>query len=153
MGTYNRYDDVKTEKGGIYYFLKSLRHYNKTCKIFIVCEVRYQFQALKDICAEYDCILYDDFNVAYEMMYYRFVIYQKILRENSDVGKILLCDTNDLIFQADPFEIEFKDLYCALEQNRYDDLNSSSMFNLNIMRDCEKKMKMNLDLIKEEYVI
>lgn len=154
IGVYNGYDSVKTDKGGIYYFLKSLRHYNKTCKIFIVCEKKHQFQELKDICAEYNCILYDDFVTEYEMMFYRFVIYDKIIKEQ-ETDKILLCDLNDVIFQADPFEIIYdEEIYCAAEQNLYgDENNTSSEFNLCLLNHCKTKMKIDLELLKNEYVV
>ena len=155
MGVYNGYTGVKTKKGGIYYFLKSLRHYNKTCKIFIVCEKKHQFEELKDICSEYNCVLYDDFVIAYEMMFFRFVIYEKIIKEQASIKKILLSDLNDVIFQADPFEIEFKEeLYCATEQNLYgDEMNTSSVFNLSLLNDCRTKIKIDTEILKNEYVI
>ena len=156
IGVYNGYNSVKTSKGGIYYFLKSLRHYNKTCKIFIICEEKRRFKELNDICAEYNCILYSDFFMAYEMMFYRFIIYDKIIRESSEtIDKILLCDLNDVIFQADPFEIQFtEEIYCATEQNLYgDESNTSSAFNIKLMLDCFLKNPIELDFIKDKYVI
>ena len=38
LGVYDGYNSLKTSKGGIYYFLKSLRKYNSDCKVVIICE-------------------------------------------------------------------------------------------------------------------
>jgi hypothetical protein len=63
-----------------------------------------------------------NFTTKYNMMYYRFEIYNNYLKEsNVTYDKILLADINDVIFQ--------EDLYCALEQSIITDDNNSSNMN------------------------
>jgi hypothetical protein len=109
-----------TEKGGIYYFAKSLRKYNTTCKIVILCEKENLFKELENFCNDYEIYLYSDFTLHYEMMYCRFEIYYQILKQHflCDINKVFFSDVDDVIFQGDPFSIEFsEDIYCAMEQN------------------------------------
>jgi hypothetical protein len=157
IGVYDGYKELKTSKGGLHYFLKSLRQYNKTCKIFIVCQQQNRFAELEDICFQYDCVLYSDFATKYEMMYYRFEIYQKIINEQnpSSIHKILLSDLNDVIFQADPFEIDFQEeLYCACECSMLgDETNCSSTLNMDWIRDCANAVSINMETIKDKYVV
>jgi hypothetical protein len=120
FGAYNGYIDIKTEKGGIYYFVKSIRQYNHHCKIIILCEKENIFIELKEFCDKYDVFLYNDFNRKYHMMFYRFEIYYEILGKlkGFKINRILISDIDDVIFQSDPFSIAFsQDMYCAAEQN------------------------------------
>jgi len=57
FGVYNGYNNIKTEKGGIYYFIKSLRKYNKECKVVILCEKENIFYELKKLCDENNVFL------------------------------------------------------------------------------------------------
>jgi hypothetical protein len=139
FGVYNGYNSLKTWKGGIYYFMKSLRKYNRDCKVVIVCEKSYLFQDLITFSKHMNFEIYTDFNMKYKMMYYRFEIYKKYLDEKkTSFDKILLSDINDVIFQEDPFKIQFtEDLYCALEGNNYSDKNnSSSNLNMEWIQEC-----------------
>ena len=143
FGVYNGYNSLKTPKGGLYYFLTSLRKYNNTCRVVIICETTHIFQELKDFCDAMNCELYTDFNLQNrQMMFYRFAIYQKYLNESKlSFHKILLSDLNDVIFQDDPFIISFsekQELYIAPEQNILSDRqNSSSNLNSFWIRQCD----------------
>jgi hypothetical protein len=77
-----------------------------------------------------DATIYTDFVKKYDLMYYRFILYKEIL-EKMEIKpeKILFSDLYDVIFQDDPFSIDFQtDLYCATEQNILSDLNNPSSF-------------------------
>ena len=142
FGVYNGYTSLQTANGGIYYFMKSLRKYNKDCKVVIICEKQKIFNDLITFSKEMDFEIYSDFVLRYEMMYYRFEIYRNYLLklqahqhetiEHTLINKVLMSDINDVIFQDDPFSINFsEDMYCALEQNVLsDNTNSSSTLNM-----------------------
>jgi hypothetical protein len=133
FGVYNGYDSIKTEKGGLYYFAKSLRKYNQDCKVIIICEKENVFKELEDFCNEHSFYIYSDFPLKYHMMFYRFEIYYDILSKwfIHDINKIMFSDIDDVIFQGDPFSIEFDEqIYCAAEKNIITDRNNWSS-NLN----------------------
>ena len=140
LGVYNGYNKLKTEKGGIYYFVKSLRNYNKTCRIIILSEQQHIFNDLTEFCNENTVELYSNFIVKYNLTYYRFEIYNKILttiQQNNPIHRILLSDINDVIFQEDPFQIKFsEDLYCATEKNILSDPCYSSIMNKHWIQEC-----------------
>ena len=52
FGLYNGYNSLKTEKGGIFYFMKSLRKYDNNCKVVILCEKRFLFDELTSFSKE-----------------------------------------------------------------------------------------------------
>lgn len=79
FGVYNGYNSLQTSNGGIYYFMKSLRQYNKTCKVVIICEKHKLFKDLIDFSREMNFEIYSDFTLKYQMMYYRFEIYRNYL--------------------------------------------------------------------------
>ena len=156
LGVYNGYKSLKTPKGGIYYFLKSLRKHNPTCKVVIVCEKQNLFDELIEFSKEMDFEIYSDFETKYWMMYYRFEIYNKYLTEsNEKYKKVLLSDMNDVIFQEDPFSIDFsEDLYCALEGSIISDMdNHSSMLNRRMIGECSHLPENNNDIYNNAYVI
>jgi hypothetical protein len=133
FGVYNGYNSIKTEKGGLYYFGKSLRKYNQGCKVIILCEKENIFKELEDLCNEFNFYIYSDFTTKYYMMFYRFEIYYNILSKwfIHDINKIMFSDMDDVIFQGDPFSIEFdEEIYCAAEQNIITD-NDNMSSNLN----------------------
>jgi hypothetical protein len=133
FGVYNGYKDIKTEKGGLYYFAKSLRKYNQDCKVILICEKEKVFKELEDLCKECDFYIYTDFTLKYNMMFYRFEIYYDILSKwfIHETNKIMFSDLDDVIFQGDPFSIEFDEqIYCAAEKNIISDNNNRSS-NLN----------------------
>jgi hypothetical protein len=120
FGVYNGYDSVKTEKGGLYYFAKSLRKHNQECKVIIICEKEKVFAELEEFCNEHNFYIYTDFNLKYDMMFYRFEIYYDIISKwfIHDINKIMFSDLDDVIFQGDPFSIDFDEqIYCAAEKN------------------------------------
>ena len=140
FGVYNGYTTLKTEKGGLYYFIKSLREYNQNSKVVIVCEKKNVFDDLVHFSKEMNFEIYSEFDLEFSMMSYRFLIYKKYLYESKEkFDKILLADTNDVIFQEDPFCIEFVDeLYCALEDSILTDTsNWSSNLNMSWIHECD----------------
>lgn len=46
---------------------------------------------------------------------YRYILYQTYLSDNKDYSNIMLTDVRDVIFQNDPFDFEFSNLCCFLE--------------------------------------
>jgi len=167
FGVYNGYSDLKTEKGGLYYFIKSLRKVNKTCKVVVICESDKIFPGLREFANEMDFEIYSDFETKYFMIYYRFEIYLKYLKEyeerqeyeekhkSNKINKILLADMNDVIFQKDPFSINFQtDLYCALECNNLSDSQSnySSYLNMAWINGCSHIPNFNFDNFTNQYV-
>jgi hypothetical protein len=140
FGVYNGYKSLKTEKGGLYYFAKSLRKYNTDCKVIVICQKEHIFQELLDFCNEYNIFLYIDFTLKYGLMYYRFEIYHDILLKykEENINKILFTDMDDVIFQGDPFSIEFTEqIYCAAEKNIITDYeNWSSKVNISWINQC-----------------
>jgi hypothetical protein len=137
FGLYNGYNSLKTEKGGIFYFMKSLRKFDNNCKVVILCEKRFLFDELISFSKEMNFELFSDFGIfgnnddIFLMMYYRFFIYKKYLNESKKIfEKVLLTDISDVIFQESPFNINFSgNLYCALEINKFSDDSYSSYLN------------------------
>jgi len=138
FGLFTGFTSLKTSKGGLYYFMKSLRKYNKTCKVIIVVEKQYVFDDLQSFAKEMDFEIYTDFVILYHIVYYRFEIYNKYLLESNTIyNKILLSDVDDVIFQGDPFEIEFnEDLYLACESNILSSDNWASCMNIGWISEC-----------------
>jgi len=138
FGVYNGYDSLKTNKGGLYYFMKSLRKYNKDCKVVVICEKKNIFKDLVMFSIEKNFEIYCDFELKYNMMFNRFGIYKKYLDEkrikkNKQYNKIFLTDMNDVIFQDDPFSIDFtEEIYCALEDDILIDTKKLEYQNTNI---------------------
>lgn len=140
LGFYCGYNSIVTEKGGIKVFLESLRKVNKECIIVVLCKKTNLFNDLNEICKKNNSIIffYDSFGIKInDCITDRNEIYLKILniiekKYNDSIDKVLLCDMNDVIFQNNPFSINFdENFYCALEQNMLDDLsNESSKLNL-----------------------
>ena len=152
FGVYNGYNSLKTYNGGIYYFLKSLRKYNSDCKVVIICEKNNIFEDLITFSNEMNFEIYSNFTTKYNMMYYRFELYNDYLKKNKTFNKVLLSDINDVIFQEDPFSIE--ELYCALEQSILsDNNNSSSCINMKWIDECKHLSKNNYDNYKYKYIV
>jgi hypothetical protein len=156
FGTYNGYNSLKTSNGGIYYFLKSLRKYNSDCKVVIVCEKNLIFEDLIHFSNEMNFEIYSDFTTKYNMMFYRFEIYNNYLKEKNLIfDKVLLSDINDVIFQEDPFSINFtEELYCALEQSELCDIyNGASHLNRCWIDECRHLPDINYDNYINKYVV
>lgn len=151
LGIYNGYSSIITSKGGIYFFLKSLRKHNKECKVIIFCETKHLTKDLELLCRQTNVELYTDFdlenvpifescvqNIKYDTFVvlnqrYRYVLFNKMIKGlNIPINKILLSDTSDVIFQDDPFDIDTgNQLYCAAEKNILsDEKNNSSLINM-----------------------
>jgi hypothetical protein len=154
FGVYNGYNSLKTSNGGIYYFLKSLRKYNSYCKVVIICEQNHIFEDLITFSNEMNFEIYSNFTTKYDMMYYRFEIYNDYLKNNT-FNKVLLSDINDVIFQEDPFSINFtEELYCALEQSILtDNTNGSSCLNMWWISECNHLSENNYHNYKDKYVV
>lgn len=143
IGCYDGFNSIKTNKGGLYVFLKSLRNYNKECKIIIICNKNKIYHELIKCCQYFNVELFKfdlndyDFSNSHRLpnpvQHGRYIIFSKILKNYHNINKVLLSDANDVIFQGDPFSIYFHTkFYCALEQNLLtDDKNSSSLVNKN----------------------
>jgi hypothetical protein len=118
FGVYDGYSSLKTPNGGLYYFMKSLRKYNKECKVVVICQSYNVNDELRNFAGEMNFEIYTEFYLEFQMIFYRFLIYKKYLDDcGQKYDKLLLSDMNDVIFQGDPFEIHFEEeMYCALEQ-------------------------------------
>ena len=107
IGFYNyKYPKLDTEKGGIRYFVESLRYFNKTCTIIV----------LMNTCPNEIKNFFNKNNVVYllgfrgrwrppPIMYRRFGIYYDIILKYKNFNKILMTDMVDVIFQGNPFDI------------------------------------------------
>jgi len=114
---------IKSYKGGIYAFLKSLRIHNQTCEVVIVCNKKNESKALMNCLKEYNAYThnYDPDSIEYNCvpksrefkLYCRFKFISDFL-ENKNYDNILLCDMNDIVFQDDPFTIKYDTEYIAL---------------------------------------
>lgn len=138
IGCYNYTNPtLLTENGGIKIFIESLRKYNKTCAIIV----------LMNTCPPDIEDFFNKNNVTYligikeKLMYTRFIKYYQIINMYKSFNKILLSDLNDVIFQANPFDINIDNnkLYCAQEISSYDNLsNSSSRLNFDWIKYAHK---------------
>lgn len=162
LGFYCGYDSIVTEKGGIKVFLESLRKVNNECLIIVLCKKTNLFKDLNEICKKTNSIIffYDLFGINIkDCITDRNEIYLKILniiekKYNDSIDKVLLSDMNDVIFQTDPFSINFdENFYCALEQNMLDLSNDSSILNLTwISQFYKTNINKVADLFKGNYV-
>jgi len=168
LGCYDGYNSVKTNTGGLFIFLKSLRKYNDKCKVIIICNKNKIYDELTKCCAFFNAELYkfdlSDYiikNTYYktypEIIQIRYIIFKNILKNLSNINKVLLSDMNDVFFQGDPFSINFQsNFYCALENNLISDLNnSSSKCNRDWLYPYYKDLSYDkfLNLFKNKYVI
>lgn len=159
LGVYNGYQSLKTAKGGLYYFAESLRKYNKKCKIVILCEQQHIFTELREFCEKHEIEIFSNFKIQYKLMYYRFYVYKDYLdkcleQDNILYNKILLSDIDDVVFQADPFSINFdKDIYCGLEQSKYYVNESSAILNMDWIKNCIHVDKLDITKLRNRYVV
>lgn len=164
LGFYCGYNSIITEKGGLKIFLESLRKVNNECLVIILCKKINHFKQLDEICKKTSTIIffYDILGIKInDCITDRNEIYLKVLdiiekKYNKIINKVLLCDMNDVIFQKDPFSINFdENFYCALEQNLLNDLsNDSSQLNLTWIAPFYNKNLNEIAVIfKEKYVV
>jgi hypothetical protein len=154
IGVYDGYNSLKTKKGGLFYFMKSLRKYNQKCKVVVLTQANNIFPELKNFSDEMNFEIFSDFVFPYEMMYSRLEIYKAYI-EKSSYSKILIADMDDLVFQDDPFSIEFsEDLYCALEISIISDkTNSSSRLNMSWIDSCYHLRDVDYSKFEDKLVI
>jgi hypothetical protein len=136
IGVYCGYgSNIIIHKGGLYFFLKSLRKVNTDCKVVILCRLQDMFPELinfcKDMNAELIPCIPNELIHAHMFQRYRFKQIYTFLLENKDnretYEKILMSDLADVIFQEDPFSFEISGgIYPATEQSILSDKNNSS---------------------------
>jgi len=133
---------IKSYKGGIYAFLKSLRHHNKDCEVVIVCQKKNESKALISTLKEYNAYTYnyDCKSVNQKAggdrefkLYCRFKFISDFL-ETKNYNNIMLCDMNDIVFQGDPFSIDFStEIYCSCELHFFKNRNRHAKMNIEWM--------------------
>lgn len=160
IGAYDGYKSLKTNKGGLYFFIKSLRKHNNTCECVVIVHKNNIFQELVDFCMINNVIIYSEMDNLYKnnsVSMIQNTRHYAILKyiENKKYNKILLCDMNDCIFQSDPFEIESNTLYVAAEQNILSDIkNPSSRMNIDWINRFNKYFKCdNMNWIRDKPVV
>ena len=125
LGLYDGYSSLDTEKGGLRLFIESFRFYNKDDRVIIFIQDKNVFPELKSFADKFDVELsnFDEKEMeewSEDRMEYRFIIYRKWLYNTTECfSNILLCDTNDVMFFGNPFLIETKSMYCALEKTKF----------------------------------
>lgn len=125
LGLYDGYTSLDTVKGGLRLFVESFRHYNKEDMIVIFVQSKNMFPELKAFAERFGVELVD-YNEESMLKWnedrqtYRLLLYKQWLDNGEEAfGKILLSDTNDVMFFGNPFDIETESIYCALEKTRY----------------------------------
>ena len=98
--------ELVTRKGGIKWFLKTLRKFNKTCHIIIFCYKDHTSDEFTKIIEKYDAkiILHD---IKYIHFDDRFIHFYQYLANNVNYNEILLTDMDDVVFTNDPFTMIF----------------------------------------------
>ena len=127
-------------KGGLYFFLHSLRKVNSNCKIIVLCRLSDMFPELITLCnhmkVEIMPCIPNNYNNIHLFQRNRFTQIHDFLMDKKAKGeiyeKILMSDLADVIFQEDPFGFEIPcGIYPAAEQNILSDItNDSSTLNM-----------------------
>lgn len=109
--------ELVTRKGGIKWFLKTLRKFNKTCHIIIFCYKDHTSDEFTKIIEKYDAkiILHD---IKYIHFDDRFIHFYQYLANNVNYNEILLTDMDDVVFTNDPFSISYNDIYITCESHK-----------------------------------
>jgi hypothetical protein len=151
---------LKMEKGGLYYFIKSLRKVNTICKVKILCRQIDLVPNLIYFCKLMNVELIPTIPThlvdPHQFQIYRYLhIYNIFMKENITYNKILISDLVDVIFQEDPFNFKIENgLYTAAEQNILSDTsNSSSNLNMDWIRQYNNLNDLNYDNFLNKYVI
>jgi hypothetical protein len=118
MGIYNYTNpQLKTSRGGIEFFVKSLRKHNKSCRVVVI--INNIPDEFKKLFEKYHIETVKPHHTAsrYELMYRRFFTVMEYIEQNPQIKNILLCDIEDLVFQDDPFSIPLSDHIYYDEEN------------------------------------
>ena len=136
IGIYSGYGPhMIHRKGGLYFFLSSLRKVNTNCKVVILCRTVDLYPELIQLCnymnAEIVPCIPNDLNQIHLFQRYRFKEMHTFLIDKKKTGevfeKVLMSDLADVIFQEDPFHFEIPDgIYPAAEQSILSEENNSS---------------------------
>jgi hypothetical protein len=151
---------LQMEKGGLYYFIKSLRKVNKICKVKILCRPIDILVKLTDFCeamnVELSPSIPNYLTTAQEFQIYRYIhIYNMLINDTEKYNKILISDLIDVIFQEDPFSFEIKNgLYPATEKNILSDTtNNSSCLNMRWINEYNNLNFINYEDFNNKYII
>jgi hypothetical protein len=161
LGIFCNYgSNLKIPKGGLYYFLKSLRKVNNTCKVKILCRQIDIVPNVSSFCESMNVELIpsipNHLQNPHEFQIYRyFHIYNMLNNENIKYNKILISDLVDVIFQEDPFHFKIENgLYAAAEQNILSDTsNGSSLINMRWINQYKNLKDLNFENFNNKYVI
>jgi len=152
--------NLKLQKGGLYYFLKSLRKVNNICKVKILCRQIDIVPELTSFCQLMNVELLPSIpyhlQKSHEFQIYRyFHIYNMLINDNIKYDKILISDLVDVIFQENPFSFKIENgLYAAAEQNILSDTsNSSSLINMHWITQYNNLKGLNYENFDNKYVI
>jgi len=120
FGTYNYIRaPLVSAKGGLLYFLKSLRQHNGICQVVLFSEKQNITTEMRELCQKYhaEIEIYTPEDKV-KLMFYRFQLYYDYLEKHKYIGydQVLLSDMNDVFFQDDPFAIKYnEELYASSE--------------------------------------
>tara|TARA_Y100000741_G_C18219707_1_gene545303 strand:- start:297 stop:1109 length:813 start_codon:yes stop_codon:yes gene_type:complete len=120
IGAYSYKNPIlRNKRGGIKLFIDTLRKFNSTCSIIVVCNINNKNQELEEYLTKNNAkIIYNKFK---ELHFDdRFVIIKEILLKYK-YERILISDMDDAMFQEDPFIIKNNNkLYCSCENSFID---------------------------------
>lgn len=146
------YSGINKYECTLYNFLYTVRKYNDTCKIVIICKKDYYNDNLKKLFQDFNAtpiLIENDKNIILERLncYYYF-----LLNDENTYDKILISDMDDVFFFGDPFSIKFDtDFYLSNEGYIFNGGGSShSYFKTGYPGACRAAM-WNIDKIKEYY--
>lgn len=155
IGLYD-YEDIKlrTGKGGIYYFLNSLRRFNKTCLVSVFCKNRNLSQEFYSFCKLKKATIYfHDFND--DIKKKRYKIFKDYTNKLKNINRIIISDMNDIIFQKDPFSININSnkICISQESNRIlNEFNIRSTIIRSAIYDVLNKININISFDKEDLI-
>jgi len=86
-------------------FIKSLRKHYKDDICFILGPNDHD---LKNKLQPYNCKFFEANIHKFDVILKRWKYFLKVLKENNNYQKVLLCDSRDIYFQANPFDYEYK---------------------------------------------
>lgn len=109
---------LRNSRGGIKLFIDTLRKFNSTCSIIVICNINNKNEKLEEYLKKNNAkIMYNEYK---ELCGYgddRFIIIKDILKKYK-YDRILISDMQDVMFQENPFIIKNNNkLYCSCEQS------------------------------------